>query len=995
MLNYRIKLTDGDIKAEELVWREKYLSSDLSFITGVTSQDYHLEKFNKLAVSNTSLSTPNNILQLESKNVKRQGYAVIIDKEYAVNSGTVIDYSTEDSGTTIEYKYIFLNGKYYYSDSADTFQIDNWLVESGNIVVETSISVSGTSAVTIDTIAWIEDGKVVIDGNEYIYDFEREGLKYFDDGRILFPSEITACEDIEFKPYVDYVTKFKLLKGEDIEEPFEAISFVKYYYFIKYKDEYLNIYKVGDYFYYDIPKYLMDGSEDLSPISGRVFYANDTNVDALTEDIEISGRTFDALRENTCYVRIEGTTFFVENEVLNANEGKEIAIYLEDGENTINIGDRLCLVRTFEERYPEEMHTINEEFVIYGETKYKVEPNICDRAIINGSEFDIDYINGKTESADCLVMIDGEAVPMEIIKEEENFKLKRYGKVMTPIEESIGLSPTTNPYVARDARYDILQYSGVTINGNKYRIENESGETKYIMMDLPKEYTFVVSNIIGSSMLICSPYLSLFDYNEEFIDEMSRYMCDDVVTNQVHFSVYGKNNVFGNREITKELAFNVTNTPISSDDYFNLFDNFTIYTNNGYIHIPLSLNAPQGGNPLLDDTVQRDFFEAKKKEAINPIIDMEKDVYIPKSFEGGYNGSSTDFKEIEEIRINLHFRTRNLENWKIIEDGNWFITDYFPYEFENHSDISKSILNKVWNHSDLVGLLNFTNNDVYYQKSKIAKSFLRLSFYDSTDKQNQTLLATSTVFMDEHRMFKRYVDNSRKNENNFIAVNSNDEVKFRNKISVNSELYNGEIDDETEYNYEDLVIDDDHRIGSEFIIKNKYETDTSSEGYYLYIFREYSENLSPKPIYMKVEFNHAGIGHIIPFTIPMLWSENADSNGYIYPESALTPADLDVLKNGTNLEDANEQMYIPLYAVYDFKHKEYGYVFDSRYVTVEDGNITMNLFEMKFNEGKIPADIDLSTRTNILKGVTYGTQPTAKINVNTSQFPSHDKKCGE
>ena len=60
--------------------------------------------------------------------------------------------------------------------------------------------------------------------------------------------------------------------------------------------------------------------------------------------------------------------------------------------------------------------------------------------------------------------------------------------------------------------------------------------------------------------------------------------------------------------------------------------------------------------------------------------------------------------------------------------------------------------------SDLLGLMHFDNNDVFYQKSRISKSFLRLSFYDSTDPQKQSLLATSTVFMNENSLYKKYID---------------------------------------------------------------------------------------------------------------------------------------------------------------------------------------------------------------------------------------------
>ena len=52
------------------------------------------------------------------------------------------------------------------------------------------------------------------------------------------------------------------------------------------------------------------------------------------------------------------------------------------------------------------------------------------------------------------------------------------------------------------------------------------------------------------------------------------------------------------------------------------------------------------------------------------------------------------------------------------------------------------------------------------------------------------------------------------------------------------------------------IIDEDHRVSSRLVVDNKHVTDTSSEGFYAYIFREYAEKLHPKPIYMKIEFNY-------------------------------------------------------------------------------------------------------------------------------------------
>ena len=166
-------------------------------------------------------------------------------------------------------------------------------------------------------------------------------------------------------------------------------------------------------------------------------------------------------------------------------------------------------------------------------------------------------------------------------------------------------------------------------------------------------------------------------------------------------------------------------------------------------------------------------------------------------------------------------------------------------------------------------------------------------------------------------------------------------------------------------------------------------TDTSSEGFYAYIFREYAENLHPKPIYMKIEFNHAGIGKMIPFLIPMHWTGNTTNSGEtgynkMYPEHALKLSnddDFRELLSGTPLSYTYAQSYIPLYAVYDFEKKEYGYVFDSRYVEQDSGGtLNLNLFEMKIaNEKKTPTEKELND-------IKRNLQERAIININENQF---------
>ena len=51
MLSYKVKLNGSYINKDEVVWGERYLSPDLSFVSGVTSQDYHLEGLTKIEAS--------------------------------------------------------------------------------------------------------------------------------------------------------------------------------------------------------------------------------------------------------------------------------------------------------------------------------------------------------------------------------------------------------------------------------------------------------------------------------------------------------------------------------------------------------------------------------------------------------------------------------------------------------------------------------------------------------------------------------------------------------------------------------------------------------------------------------------------------------------------------------------------------------------------------------------------------------------------------------
>ena len=1057
MLRYNVKLNESNIKMDELVWGEKYASPDLSFVTGVTSQEYHLEKSNRINATvggNTTFSS----LFISTENVTRNGYVVIKEKEYEIHSGK----TSEVSAAT--FNYVEINGVFYYI-TGNTITVKNWLKEEWyrvgdeykvNIIEGDVIGTKSGNVIKLDTIVWIENNTVTIDGHVYLFDkYDKSeystspgGIKYYETGRSLRPLEITKCSDIVyhyFDKVSDYkkVTKFRLTKEDESQIKLDDMSICSYFYYVTYKDYYcpIMIDGNGDYIC-QVPKKLYDWVEEYSDeyyeydnIKVKYF---DSGVET---DINVSiVPNMDDLESYMPFVLINGGTFYISRDIQNTNDGTKLVLYVENETLNFQINDLITLtVKNGADGVLSVMRNGDngEPFVLFNNEKKLLKANLSDAVDINGIYYDVTYPEGKYNEKDALVDINGEIIPMNIYSDSDGFHLKRYGKIVLSGESEV-----------KDATYNIISFSGVAINDKIYRVFSDAPTNKkYIQINEDVPYNFRIKEIRGSSMLICELDLNNNEFTKEFIDDIREEICLYLTGIKDSVAVTLKNNAFGTRSITPEVGYIYTDTPVSSNDYYDVFRFLVLYSNNGHIGINLPMIFKPANNIIQEDIVERDFFEAEKKKAINPIIDMEKDVYYPKYIEksddetkADYRGSATVFHPINEIVINLHFRTRNMTNWKINElyndsscsgSDNWFITDYYPYKnilqlTDEHGQYLYD--DELIKSSDLMGLLGFIDDDIFYQKDAVGKSFLRLSYYDSTDPNTQNLLATSTVFMDEHSLYQKYINNSRRNVDDYgiiEVVKEEDNIhSISNKISVmgeylgthdkrrknyiinNADAFSAACSADCIQNITENMYTDKKRISSRFTISNKYNTDTSSEGFYIYMFKEYSEKLHPKPIYMKVEFNHAGMGKIIPFIIPMKWTDYTKGNKdhSCYPERALRLNE-SALKEGYKLSYVQAQSYIPLYAVYDYKNGEYGYVFDDRYAEVDDKNrVFLNLFEIKIKDesDSIPDDDDDDVRKTenkkekedvniaffkaIQKDVTDNNIERAVININENQF---------
>ena len=987
MLRYNIKVTEDDISREKMSWDEKFLSQDLSYVSGVTSTSYHLEKYGMIPASNSMVSS-DATLRVVSENVHRNGYCIIRDKEYDVKKVKV-------NGKDVNY--IEVNGTFYYEVDGK-YVIDNMLKKDGDSVIsgevivdsktnsgntvdneskdtansgntvdnESKDTVNSGNTVNIDTIVWIEDGKVTIDGKTYWYDENEEkitldGVYFIDNYESVTKCKKDGIKFFNFNPPIE-VTKFKLTKAfDEIGYDYSKVSYCSYLYFINFNGECHNI---------AFTKNKEDGSFTFfCDYNGKelplFFKVSDSYIELNSANLASNGiegvYDYESLKSITSYVKVsckDGDVYVeVEHDVISANDGDRVLVQLSDSYTSFGIGD---VITFHNDDSTEELKVYGDgnefdkknEFVVYNGNKIGLVKNLCDTVTIGGHEYPIHYVNGMYEGKekDCVIDVDGSNVTMKLVS---NKKVKPYGYVIVE-----GHEVATNDDSYNINEYNINNYDGVTINGKSYkRYKSESENVNVIPTDLPSKYMLEVDDVVGSSILVCKAFLPTEGLPKNEYITIGKETLQRVVGASSALRLTSVNKIFGVREITPLLPFSKKSYDYkditSSKYYYDLFDSLSLYCSMGYVSVKFPMTMHVGDDAMQDDIVENDFFEHEKSLAINPIIDMEKDVYSPKYIDnnGKYKGSETVFLPISEIRVNLHFRTRDLDTWKVNEGFNlvnpsgntdgWFVTDYYPYSGNTKMKDKNGNNIDLMEVSDLVGLLNFTNDDIYYQKSKVSKTFLRFSYYDSIDPNRQMLLATSTVFMDEHTLFKKFIDNSRKNVNTYSLVSAEKNTRDLNKISVMSELKDGN----------SAVIEESKRLSSRFVITNKYDTDTSSEGFYIYMFKEYSENLHPREIFMKVEFNHAGIGTTIPFIKPMRWWNKGGSSKIWFPKEELSLSkDRDEMKKGVELEKKNAQDYIPLYAVYDFKNKEYVYVFDKRYVTVNDGVASINLFELKLRD---------------------------------------------
>ena len=281
-----------------------------------------------------------------------------------------------------------------------------------------------------------------------------------------------------------------------------------------------------------------------------------------------------------------------------------------------------------------------------------------------------------------------------------------------------------------------------------------------------------------------------------------------------------------------------------------------------------------------------ELFVNKIKNSIIPdFIDLEKVKYAPAFFTGQEN----DEEEVTMflatgLTFNLHFRTRvsgtTDENVPEDEaqyyfDDTWHFNDGMDTWNANGMTDSPKTREQLYsseefvNSSNLIGYLGFTDDDIYNQKNRVKQSFIRLSFYDDKNPLTQNLLCYSTIFLDSGDLYGKY-------------------VKRKAWLEETIEYY-----DPKKYPVvwsSARTTDPCSAVTSQLIVNDEYDMTRSGEGFNIYLFREDApiENY-PQDIYMKVEFNHAGIGRTVPL---IRWPKEKDGEGNEIPTGEPEPLNI-------------------------------------------------------------------------------------------------------
>lgn len=311
----------------------------------------------------------------------------------------------------------------------------------------------------------------------------------------------------------------------------------------------------------------------------------------------------------------------------------------------------------------------------------------------------------------------------------------------------------------------------------------------------------------------------------------------------------------------------------------------------------IDINLPIGemfeNNMNQKELIVDNFITKVVDENINNIVDMEKQIFKPVIV----SNNTVVCDNVNKINFNFKF----LKRWK--ENSN-----------EGESNIIEGwkdnviVVDRYDENCDLLGYLGFTDDDIFYQKNCVKKSFVRLSFYDSPYRNKQSLLFYSTIFLDSGELYGKYTRNISRGFDGESMVGSSGMTNNNDFESLDCKLS----------------------------ISNAFDRTKSSEGYYLYLYPSLCKN-GETTIYMKVEFNHAKFGYTIPLSAPS--EDSYKKYGYIGSSNNYS----------NDMKRLLNDLYIPVKIRYDKEKNSYMWYVEDMVITKNENIIKSENYEITFN----------------------------------------------
>ena len=343
------------------------------------------------------------------------------------------------------------------------------------------------------------------------------------------------------------------------------------------------------------------------------------------------------------------------------------------------------------------------------------------------------------------------------------------------------------------------------------------------------------------------------------------------------------------------------------------------------------------------------FVKQQVEMSLNKSVENEKDIYYPVSSDGN---------TIRKIKFNFHFRQRDTtdidNDWAVVKELSWNGVAINPNYGEQNSKKTKLpteffSYNIEENQSDLLTYLGFTDGDVKFRRNVLKKTFARLLFYDSTDSFKQKLIAYSTVFFDTGALLNRYMRNIEQDILGCGYVIFVPGIDTENLPTAEGVRVNRELDVKSRIS-EDKI--EECRLSSQLVVTDKFVSTNSSEGFYLYLWKDNVSEGVPIDIYMRVEFNHAKYGRIIPFMMPY-----DEEGGYVKTFKEIAEECNEIESNNDGAELVNIGYTLEEYRKYSYIHFKYkkddelGYIYYldpdtyGNNACVDGDSLILNLYE--------------------------------------------------